>query len=59
MPQQSPVYFEDVESCVEDIIARVGPRIVLGIPLGSASPIPWSMRFTNGSKPIRNSNSRL
>ncbi len=40
MPQQSPVYFEDVESCVEDIIARVGPRIVLGIPLGIGKPNP-------------------
>lgn len=40
MPQQSPVYFEDVESCVEDIIAMVGPRIVLGIPLGIGKPNP-------------------
>lgn len=40
MPQQSPVYFEDVEGCVEDIIARVGPRIILGIPLGIGKPNP-------------------
>ena len=40
MPQQTPVYFQDVEGCVEEIIARVGPQIVLGIPLGIGKPNP-------------------
>ena len=40
MPQPSPSYFQDVERCVEEIIARVGQWIVLGIPLGIGKPNP-------------------
>ena len=40
MPQPSPYYFQDVERCLEEIIARVGQRIVLGIPLGIGKPNP-------------------
>ncbi len=40
MQQQSPSYSQDVEQCVEDIISRVGKRIVLGIPLGIGKPNP-------------------
>ncbi len=40
MPQPSPSYFEDVERCVDEIIARVGQHIVIGIPLGIGKPNP-------------------
>ncbi len=40
MPAKSPIYYEDVESCVEEVISRVGQRIVLGIPLGIGKPNP-------------------
>ena len=40
MQQQSPLYSQDVEQCVQEIINRVGKRIVLGIPLGIGKPNP-------------------
>ena len=40
MPHPSPSYFQDVERCVQEIIARVGKQIVLGIPLGIGKPNP-------------------
>lgn len=40
MQQQSPSYFQDIDACVEAVIARVGKRIVLGIPLGIGKPNP-------------------
>jgi hypothetical protein len=29
-----PIYYENVESCVEETLRKVGPRIALGTPLG-------------------------
>ena len=40
MQQQSPSYIQDIEACIDEIIARVGKRIVLGIPLGIGKPNP-------------------
>ena len=40
MQQQSPSCFQDIDACVAEIIARVGKRIVLGIPLGIGKPNP-------------------
>ena len=30
----APRRYDDVERLVDDVVARVGPRIVLGLPLG-------------------------
>ena len=38
-----PNAFDDIEACVDDVISRVGKRIVLGIPLGIGKP----NRFVN------------
>ncbi|MBL8259363.1 MAG: acetyl-CoA hydrolase [Candidatus Competibacteraceae bacterium] len=40
MPQANPTRFQDIDACVEEIIARVGKRVVLGIPLGIGKPNP-------------------
>jgi acyl-CoA hydrolase len=40
MSQPSPSYFQDVERCVDESIARVGQQVVLGIPLGIGKPNP-------------------
>ncbi|ABA58208.1 conserved hypothetical protein [Nitrosococcus oceani ATCC 19707] len=33
-----PTYYADVESCVENILSKVGKNIVLGIPIGLGKP---------------------
>ncbi|MBL8250046.1 MAG: acetyl-CoA hydrolase [Candidatus Competibacter sp.] len=38
MPELNPTSFQDIDACVEAIIARVGRRVVLGIPLGIGKP---------------------
>ncbi len=38
--QISPRYFSDTEQLVRELVATVGPQIVLGIPLGIGKPNP-------------------
>jgi acyl-CoA hydrolase len=40
-----PRTFDDVAECVEDTLGRVGPRIVLGLPLGIGKPNPLVNEF--------------
>jgi len=50
MSPSSPLYFQDVESCVTAIIARVGRQVVLGIPLGIGKPNPLVNAFYQRAK---------
>lgn len=34
-------HFDRIDDCLDDLIARVGPVITLGIPLGIGKPNPW------------------
>lgn len=34
-------HFDRIDDCLDDLIARVGPGITLGIPLGIGKPNPW------------------
>ncbi len=38
MTNRAPTYFSDVEPCVDAILAKVGKRVVLGMPLGLGKP---------------------
>src|SRR5271165_2354649 len=40
-----PRTFDDVAECVEDTLGRVGPRIVLALPLGIGKPNPLVNEF--------------
>src|SRR5271154_4200695 len=40
-----PRTFDDVAECVEDTLSRVGPRIVLALPLGIGKPNPLVNAF--------------
>lgn len=40
-----PRTFDDVAECVESTLARVGPRIVLALPLGIGKPNPLVNEF--------------
>lgn len=38
MEVKKPVFYQDVEKCVDDIIRKVGKKIVFGMPLGLGKP---------------------
>lgn len=38
MEGKRPVYYDDVEQCVEDVLRKVGKNIVFGMPLGLGKP---------------------
>ncbi|MCG8471109.1 MAG: hypothetical protein MI742_04545 [Desulfobacterales bacterium] len=38
MEPRRPAYYQDVERCVDDLIARVGKRVVLAIPIAAGKP---------------------
>ncbi len=38
MEVKRPVYYQDVEECVDAVIQKVGKKIVLGLPLGLGKP---------------------
>jgi len=41
MTGETPILYRTVEDCVEDVIERVGKKIVLGLPLGLGKPNPF------------------
>jgi acyl-CoA hydrolase len=43
--QKTPRTFDDVAECVESTLSRVGPRIVLALPLGIGKPNPLANEF--------------
>jgi len=43
--QKPPRTFDDVAECVESTLSRVGPRIVLALPLGIGKPNPLANEF--------------
>ncbi len=38
MEGKQPLYYQDVEKCVDDVIRKVGKNIVFGMPLGLGKP---------------------
>ena len=38
MEVRKPVFYQDVEKCVDDVIRKVGKKIVFGMPLGLGKP---------------------
>ena len=34
-------HFDHIDDCLDDLIARTGPHLTLGIPLGIGKPNPW------------------
>lgn len=43
--QATPRSFDDVAECVEQTLRRVGPRVVLALPLGIGKPNPLANEF--------------
>ncbi len=46
----SPSYYDDVESCVEQVLSRVGKRVVLGLPIGLGKPCALVNEFYRRAK---------
>jgi len=38
MEVKNPVYYQDVKKCVDDVIRKVGKKIIFGMPLGLGKP---------------------
>ena len=38
MEVRKPVFYQDVEKCVDDVIRKVGKKIIFGMPLGLGKP---------------------
>ena len=38
METKEPVYYEDVERCVDDLVAKVGKKVIMAIPLAVGKP---------------------
>src|ERR1700675_5223317 len=45
-----PRTFDDVAECVESTLARVGPHIVLALPLGIGKPNPLAKEFSRRAR---------
>lgn len=43
-------HFSRIDDCLDDLIARTGPQITLGIPLGIGKPNPWVNALYNRVK---------
>jgi len=50
MKNEKPFYYKDVQTCVDDVIAKVGNTIVLGIPLGLGKPNQLTNEFFRRAK---------
>ena len=50
MTRGDPTRFETVDACVDDVLTKVGKRIVLGLPLGLGKPNPLVNAFYQRAK---------
>ncbi|MBU0995536.1 MAG: hypothetical protein KJ737_23820 [Proteobacteria bacterium] len=50
MESQRPKYYEDVKKCVDDVIGKVGKKIVMGMPLALGKPNLLANEFYRRAK---------
>lgn len=50
MEGKSPVYYQDAEKCVDDVISKVGKKIIFGMPLGLGKPNQLANALYNRAK---------
>ncbi|MGM0453449.1 MAG: acetyl-CoA hydrolase/transferase C-terminal domain-containing protein [Thermodesulfobacteriota bacterium] len=50
MDSNRPAYYQDVERCVDEVIEKVGKKIVLGLPLGLGKPNQLANAFYRRAK---------